>query len=62
MSRLIPAEQLHRPACGRFPYRALKDRYFLVPMLDGWTNVFQVPRKRTTGTGAQTYAAILAPT
>jgi hypothetical protein len=25
-------------------------------MLDGWTNVFQVPGKRTTGTGAQTYA------
>jgi len=31
-------------------------RYFLFPMLDGWTNVFQVPGKRTTGTGAQTYA------
>ena len=28
----------------------------LFPMLDGWTNVFQVPGKRTTGTGAQTYA------
>ena len=34
----------------------LKDRYFLMPMLDGWTNVFQVPGKRTTGTAAQTYA------
>jgi hypothetical protein len=34
----------------------MKDRYFLFPMLDGWTNVFQVPGKRTTGTGAQTYA------
>jgi hypothetical protein len=34
----------------------MKGRYFLVPMLDGWTNVFQVPGKRTTGTGAQTYA------
>lgn len=34
----------------------MKDRYFLVPMLDGWTNVFQVPGSRTTGTGAQTYA------
>lgn len=34
----------------------MKDRYFLVPMLDGWTNVFQVPGKRTTGTQAQTYA------
>jgi len=34
----------------------MKGRYFLVPMIDGWTNVFQVPGKRTTGTGAQTYA------
>jgi len=34
----------------------LKDRYALFPMLDGWTNVFDVPGKRTTGTGAQTYA------
>lgn len=32
------------------------DRYFLIPMLDGWTNVFQVPGKRTTGGKAQTYA------
>ncbi len=31
-------------------------RYYLFPMLDGWTNVFQVPGKRTTGTAAQTYA------
>jgi hypothetical protein len=34
----------------------MKDRYFLFPMLDGWTNVFQVPGTRTTGTGAQQYA------
>lgn len=34
----------------------MKDRYFLFPMLDGWTDVFQTPGKRTTGTGAQTYA------
>ena len=34
----------------------MKGRYALQPMLDGWTNVFQVPGKRTTGTGAQTYA------
>jgi hypothetical protein len=34
----------------------LKGRYALFPMLDAWTNVFQVPGKRTTGTGAQTYA------
>jgi hypothetical protein len=31
------------------------DRYFLVPMLDAWTNVFQVPGKRTTGDKAQKY-------
>jgi hypothetical protein len=34
----------------------MKGRYFLFPMLDGWTTVFQVPGKRTTGTAAQTYA------
>jgi hypothetical protein len=32
------------------------DRYYLFPMLDGWTDVFQVPGKRTTGTGPQKYA------
>jgi uncharacterized protein (TIGR03000 family) len=32
------------------------DRYYLMPMLDAWTNVFQVPGTRTTGTKAQTYA------
>ena len=38
----------------------MHDRYYLFPMLDGWTDVFQVPGKRTTGTGPQTYA-ITAP-
>ena len=36
-------------------------RYYLMPMLDAWTNVFQVPGKRTTGTKAQKYA-ITGPT
>ena len=34
----------------------MKDRFYLFPMLDAWTNVFQVPGKRTTGTKAQKYA------
>jgi hypothetical protein len=32
------------------------DRYYLIPMLDGWTDVFQVPGKRTTVGKAQKYA------
>jgi hypothetical protein len=32
------------------------DRFYLLPMLDGWTNVFQVPGTRTTGTKEQKYA------
>jgi hypothetical protein len=34
----------------------MKGRYFLLPFLDGWTNVFAVPGSRTTGTQAQTFA------
>jgi hypothetical protein len=39
-----------------FSYPDMKGRYFLFPMLDGWTNVFDVPGSRTTGEGAQTFA------
>ncbi len=31
-------------------------RYYLMPMLSAWTDVFQVPGKRTTGTKPQIYA------
>lgn len=31
-------------------------RYYLMPMLSGWTDVFTVPGTRTTGTKPQTYA------
>jgi hypothetical protein len=45
---------------GKEPYvLSLPDedgRYFLMPMLSGWTDVFAVPGKRTTGTKPQTYA------
>jgi hypothetical protein len=36
-------------------------RYFMMPMLNGWTEVFEAPGTRTTGTKAQTYA-ITGPT
>lgn len=39
-----------------FSLPSLGERYFLMPILDGWTNVFQVPGTRTTGDKAQTYA------
>jgi len=32
------------------------DRYYLMPMLDAWTTVFEVPGKRTSGDKAQAYA------
>jgi hypothetical protein len=32
------------------------DRYYMMPMLDGWTNVFQSPGTRTTGNKAQKFA------
>jgi len=35
-----------------------KGRYYLMPMMDGWTNVFASPGKRTTGTRAGSYAIV----
>ncbi len=33
-------------------------RYYLLPILDFWTDIFASPGKRTTGTGAQTFAIV----
>ncbi len=33
-------------------------RYYLMPMLDAWTNVFASPGKRTTGTGEGNFAIV----
>src|SRR5271157_2209848 len=32
------------------------DRYYMMPMLDGWSDVFAAPSTRNTGGKAQTYA------
>jgi hypothetical protein len=37
------------------------DRYYLLPFLDKWTDIFTVPGTRTTGNAAQTFA-IVGPT
>jgi hypothetical protein len=38
--------------------RDAEGRYFMVPMLDGWTNVFQAPGTRMNGAKSQTYFMI----
>jgi len=47
-------------AAGPVVLRALdtNDRYFMLAMLDMWTDVFANPGKRTTGTGEQSFAVV----
>ena len=35
---------------------AMEERYYLLPLLDGWTTVFAAPGTRTTGEAAQNFA------
>jgi hypothetical protein len=36
----------------------MNDRYYLMPILDAWTNVIESPGKRTTGTKAENFAIV----
>ncbi|BDT87018.1 DUF1254 domain-containing protein [Nocardia cyriacigeorgica] len=42
--------QVHAPDSG--------DRFYMLPMLDAWTDVFASPGTRTTGTGPQDYLLV----
>ncbi|WPU64834.1 DUF1254 domain-containing protein [Peredibacter starrii] len=35
-----------------------KNRYYILPILDGWTNIFSSPGKRTTGTRKSKFAIV----
>jgi hypothetical protein len=39
----------------------MSKRYYLLPMLDRWTTVFDVPGSRTTGEGAQRFVVTARP-
>jgi hypothetical protein len=47
---------LHEPIILSVP--DTDGRYYLMPMLDAWTNVFAAPGKRTTGTGRADFAIV----
>lgn len=46
---------LEVPDASLYPDTNGKDRYYLLQMLDGWTNVFDSPGLRTRGSSARSY-------